>query len=89
MVYPQNNFEKIYKLYYPKMVAFAKNYVSANEDVENIVQDVFLVLWEKKDDLNYLVHLLPIYLLWSKTDVWISYGINLSKRNIIRRWKKN
>ena len=52
MVYPQNNFEKIYKLYYPKMVAFAKNYVSANEDVENIVQDVFLVLWEKKDELE-------------------------------------
>ena len=24
----------------------------ANEDVENIVQDVFLVLWEKKDELE-------------------------------------
>ena len=52
MVYPQNTFEKIYKLYYPKMFAFAKNYISANEDVENIVQDVFLVLWEKKDELE-------------------------------------
>lgn len=52
MVYPQNNFEKIYKLYYPKMVVFAKNYISANEDVENIVQDVFLVLWERKDELE-------------------------------------
>ena len=37
---------------YPKMFAFAKNYISANEDVENIVQDVFLVLWEKKDELE-------------------------------------
>ena len=52
MVYPQDTFEKIYKLYYPKMFAFAKNYISANEDVENIVQDVFLVLWEKKDELE-------------------------------------
>lgn len=52
MVYPQNNFEKIYKLYYPKMVVFAKNYILANEDVENIVQDVFLVLWERKDELE-------------------------------------
>lgn len=69
MVYPQNNFEKIYKLYYPKMVAFAKNYVSANEDVENIVQDVFWCFGRKRMNLNYLVHLLPIYLLWSKTDV--------------------
>ena len=32
--------------------AFARNYISANEDVENIVQDVFLVLWEKKDELE-------------------------------------
>ena len=52
MVYPQDTFEKIYKLYYPTMFAFAKNYISANEDVENIVQDVFLVLWEKKDELE-------------------------------------
>ena len=52
MVYPQDTFEKIYKLYYPKMFAFANNYISANEDVENIVQDVFLVLWEKKDELE-------------------------------------
>ncbi len=34
------------------MFAFAKNYISANEDVENIVQDVFLVLWEHKDELE-------------------------------------
>lgn len=34
------------------MFAFAKNYISANEDVENIVQDVFLVFWEKKDELE-------------------------------------
>lgn len=52
MIYTQNNFEKIYKLYYPKMIAFARNYISTNEDVENIVQDVFLVLWEKKDELE-------------------------------------
>ena len=59
MVYPQNNFEKIYKLYYPKMVVFAKNYISANEDVENIVQDVFSVLWERKDELGLPCTLSP------------------------------
>ncbi len=52
MVYTQSDFEKTYKLYYPKMVAFAKNYISAREDVENIVQDVFVVLWKKKDELE-------------------------------------
>lgn len=52
MVYTQSCFEKIYKLYYPKMFAFAKNYIQANEDAENVVQDVFVVLWEKKDELE-------------------------------------
>lgn len=52
IVYTQSDFERIYKLYYPKMSSFAKNYILANEDVENIVQDVFLTLWERKDDLE-------------------------------------
>lgn len=51
-VYTQSDFERIYKLYYPKMFGFAKNYILADEDAENIVQDVFLVLWEKKDELE-------------------------------------
>ena len=42
MLYLKEDFEKLYKLYYPKMFAFAKNYVPANEDAENIVHDVFL-----------------------------------------------
>ena len=48
----KGNFEKLYKLYYPKMFAFAQNYVPANEDAENIVQDVFLILWERKDEIE-------------------------------------
>lgn len=51
-VYTPNDFEKIYKLYYPKMFGFAKNYVLANEDAENIVQDVFLTLWERKEEIE-------------------------------------
>ncbi len=48
----KSDFEKLYKLYYPKMFAFAKNYVPANEDAENIVQDVFLTLWERKEEIE-------------------------------------
>lgn len=57
MVYIQNNIEQIYKLYYPKMFSFAKNYVLENEEAENIVQDVFVVLWEKKDEIEVTVSL--------------------------------
>ncbi len=52
MLYLKSDFEKLYKLYYPKMFAFAKNYVPANEDAENIVQDVFLTLWERKEEIE-------------------------------------
>lgn len=52
MLYLKGDFEKLYKLYYPKMFAFAKNYVPANEDAENIVQDVFLTLWERKEEID-------------------------------------
>lgn len=62
MNYIQSDFERIYKLYYPKMFGFAKNYVLADEDAENIVQDVFLVLWEKKDELEITYTLTTYYL---------------------------
>ena len=52
MLYLKEDFEKLYKLYYPKMFAFAKNYVPVNEDAENIVHDVFLTLWQRKEEIE-------------------------------------
>jgi RNA polymerase sigma-70 factor (ECF subfamily) len=51
MAYSQHDIEKIYKLYYPKLFGFARNYIPTDEDAENIVQDVFLILWEKRNEL--------------------------------------
>ncbi|MDR1098253.1 MAG: RNA polymerase sigma-70 factor [Tannerella sp.] len=52
MTYSQCDFEKIYKLYYPKLFGFARNYIPVDEDAENIVQDVFLILWEKRNEIE-------------------------------------
>ena len=46
------DFEYIYIYYFPKMKRFAREYVLSDEDAENIVQDVFLELWEKKEILS-------------------------------------
>ena len=54
----RNNFDKIYVTYFSRMKRFAKEYVILDEDAENIVQDVFVMLWEKKDVLNIQVSLL-------------------------------
>ena len=40
-------FEKIYIAHYSRMKRFAQEYVIREEDAENIVQDVFLDLWEQ------------------------------------------
>ncbi|MFA6838062.1 MAG: RNA polymerase sigma-70 factor [Dysgonamonadaceae bacterium] len=41
-------FEEIYISHYSRMKRFAQEYVIREEDAENIVQDVFLDVWEKK-----------------------------------------
>ena len=53
----RNNFDKIYVLYYSSMFRFAKEYVLFDEDAENIVQDVFLLLWEKREVLDIQISL--------------------------------
>ena len=51
-------FEDIYLSYFSKMKHFAKEYVILDEDAENIVQDVFVELWENKEMLNMHMNLI-------------------------------
>jgi RNA polymerase sigma-70 factor (ECF subfamily) len=53
----KNNFEEIYLYYFPRLLRFAREYVISQEDAENIIQDVFLLLWEKRDDLQIHISL--------------------------------
>ena len=43
----KTKFENIYITHYSRMKRFAQEYVIREEDAENIVQDVFLDLWER------------------------------------------
>ena len=45
---------KLYLIYYPKLVRFAKEFVMSEEDAENITQDVFTDLWEKRESMNHI-----------------------------------
>lgn len=51
------NFDEIYVSYFPRMKRFAREYVLADADAENIVQDIFLHLWEKRDVFNVRISL--------------------------------
>lgn len=51
------DFEEIYVSYFSRMKSFAQEYVLSEADAENIVQDVFTELWEKKEILTYNINL--------------------------------
>lgn len=46
------NFSEMYLTYYPKLVRFSREYVMLEEDAENITQDVFADLWERRDAMS-------------------------------------
>ncbi|MDH6304094.1 RNA polymerase sigma-70 factor (family 1) [Parabacteroides sp. PF5-5] len=48
----QIRFDEIYVNNFYRLHRFAKEYVLFDEDAENIVQDVFMTLWEKRDILD-------------------------------------
>lgn len=45
-------FSEIYRSYFPRLVRFAQEYVLSGEDAQNIVQDLFLYLWEHRESLD-------------------------------------
>jgi RNA polymerase sigma-70 factor (ECF subfamily) len=53
----KEDFSKAYVIYYPKLVRFSQTYVSSRQDAENIVQDVFLHLWEHWDTIDSLINM--------------------------------
>lgn len=50
-------FERIYLSFYPRLKRFAQEYVIREADAENIVQDVFLDLWERGAFVSNYVNL--------------------------------
>lgn len=53
-------FEEIYLNYYSRMKYFALEYVLREEDAENIVQDIFLELWESRQELFSHINLFSL-----------------------------
>ena len=49
-------FEDVYVTYFSRMKYFAMEYVLSEEDAENIVQDVFTELWERRDLLVFNIN---------------------------------
>lgn len=52
-----SGFSRIYIVYFPKMVRFAREYVISEEEAQNVVQDMFLYLWERRELLDTISNL--------------------------------
>jgi RNA polymerase sigma-70 factor (ECF subfamily) len=55
--FSKDDYSKVYDVYFPKLVRFSQTYVLSQQDAENIVQDIFLHLWERRDTLGTLLNL--------------------------------
>jgi RNA polymerase sigma-70 factor (ECF subfamily) len=53
----RENFEEIYLQYFPRLLRFAREYVLSQADAENIVQDVFLMLWQSREEVQIHISL--------------------------------
>lgn len=50
----KKEYEEVYAIYFPKLVRFSEAYILSRDDAENLVQDIFLHLWEHLELLNSL-----------------------------------
>ncbi|MFO7869221.1 MAG: sigma-70 family RNA polymerase sigma factor [Bacteroidales bacterium] len=45
-------FEKLYVLYYSKMCSYAYSYLQSRDEAEDVVQNVFVKIWESRGSLS-------------------------------------
>lgn len=50
-------FETLFGVYYDKLLHIAKGYLGTIEDAEEVVQNVFLKVWERKGNFDKIVNL--------------------------------
>ncbi|HBL74644.1 MAG TPA: RNA polymerase sigma-70 factor [Prolixibacteraceae bacterium] len=68
----KKGFEILFRTYYKRLCAYAVSFVSQNDLAEDIVTDVFLKLWEKRETLN-IPESVSSYLFQSVKNSCINY----------------
>ena len=74
----ENGFKEFYHLQFFKLYQFAYSFVHSKENSEEIVNDVFLSLWQKKGTLN-TINSIQVYLYVSVKNACLNY---LRKNNL-------
>jgi RNA polymerase sigma-70 factor (ECF subfamily) len=50
--FDKEDYSKVYAVYFPKLVRFSQTFLLSRHDAENIVQDIFLYLWEHRKEIG-------------------------------------
>ncbi len=53
----QGAFEELFRSYFPPLMAFAKKILTDEDDAREVVQQVFISIWEKRKDIDLSVSL--------------------------------
>jgi RNA polymerase sigma-70 factor (ECF subfamily) len=70
-----HSFKILYQKYAPKLYGFSKRYLNSNDEAEEIVQEVFLRLWEKRQNID-------------ENQSFSSYIIQAAKHKIFNGFRK-
>jgi RNA polymerase sigma-70 factor (family 1) len=74
-VFFEESFGLLYKDYFADLLSFVRRYVHAETIAEDIVQDIFVKLWDKKDDLTNVLE-------------WRAYLFKMAKNRALDYLKK-
>ncbi len=70
--------DEIYKFFYPKLYVFAKSFLKVEDDINDILQDVFVKLWLSREKIGK-VETFNSYLFTIAKNVIVSYFREKSK----------
>ena len=87
----KEDYSKIYAIYFPKLVRFSQTYLHTQEDAENLVQDIFLYLWENREQIPLLGNM-NAYLFTVVKNRCIDFSADrqkmMKKIDLCLNWKK-
>ena len=49
---PEKGFRQIFELFYPRIWHFVKEYIKDEQEAKDIMQNIFMTLWEKRNSLR-------------------------------------
>lgn len=76
--------ELLFKQYYKQLVRFAREIVKSNDQAEDMVQEVFVKIWEKRNQLSDSVQLKPYLYVAVK-----NHCLNQLKLNERKYWMED